>query len=657
MQWENLLPLIDNALASENLEGLRGSLMIVGDPKQSIYRWRGGRAEQFIALSKGHNPFVNKDSKVVQLERNYRSCSAIINFNNSFFAGLAEKFEHDDYMGLYRDNSFQECNDKEGGYVNITFLPENPENEEGETPSRNDQYLEATLNAINAVRGRGFNYGDIVLLTRKRQPGVLLANYLTENGIPILSSETLLIENAAEVKLIISLLRYLKNNDNVEAKAHFLYFVAAQQGLGQGIHDFISGGMALQDEQALEQWLGDNGIVISFCNCRRLSLYEAVETIIGAFIKEKSNQSYVQYFLDLVLERDICTQAGIPDFLEYWDNNGSRFSIPSPEGNDAVRIMTIHKSKGLEFPVVIFPFAEEDYSRAPRNKMWLEMDDEAIGIQKALIDSKKEVAQYGEKAAALYHAKNQEELLDNINILYVALTRAEEQLYIISAKNFTNAGLPNNMSSFFIGFLQEQGLYDNRQNVYEFGSPARVSEVREPNTRQHEIEVVRERFSPRYVKIAQRESLMWGTTQLAAIEFGNVMHEVLSFVDTAHDIPVAVMRAVESGLITQAQRADVAYMLEEVTGHPELVPYFNPEVSVYREQSIIRSTAGTIKPDRVAVKDGKAWLLDYKTGAHLEKYRKQLDEYQRALEAMGLTVAGKALVYIGEGVSVVPLEV
>ena len=653
MQWNNLIPLIDNALSSEDMLGDRGSLMIVGDPKQSIYRWRGGKAEQFIELGKEHNPFSNPDKAILNLGTNFRSYSQVIDFNNEFFSVLANEFENEDYKNMYIASS-QESNPKTGGYVNISFIPEIQQDAVEET-DKDTLYLEATLAAINKARTNGFRYKDIVLLTRKRNPGVLLANYLTEQNIPILSSETLLIENATEVKLIINLLRYLKSNENIEAKAHFLYFAATTQN-SIAIHDFIAEGMQQPTEEHLENWLALHNIKISFRDCRKRSLYEAVETIIDAFIKEKSNQSYVQYFLDLVLERDMRTQSGIADFLEYWDNNGSRFSIPSPEGNDAVRIMTIHKSKGLEFPVVIFPFAEEDYSRSPRSKMWLELDDTTFEFQKALVDSNKEVAQYGDKASELYFIKSQEELLDNINILYVALTRAEEQLYIISNRNFTSKGeLTNNMSSYFIKYLMQEQLFDNRIAEYEFGSPEKISEEEDFSESQKSINVVHKRFSPRGVKIAQREALMWGTTRLKAIEFGNVMHEILSFIRTEHDIPVAVVRAVEDGLIVRSQQEEVENTLRAIIFHPELQVFFAEGNTIYNEQNIIRRDVQNIKPDRVAINGSNAYLLDYKTGDHQPKYEAQLASYQIALQEMGLQVIKKTLVYIGDTINVVNL--
>ncbi|MFP9100280.1 UvrD-helicase domain-containing protein [Flavobacterium sp. RHBU_24] len=660
MQWHNLIPLIDNALAGEDPIAGRGSLMIVGDPKQSIYRWRGGKAEQFIALGKDtFNPFSNPSKETISLGTNYRSYSEVIGFNNSFFTYLANRFDDADYVEMYA-NSFQAINTKAGGYVNISFLPSPPApkggdvDDEDEEFTKNDLYLEATMATINKALAQGFQYKDIVLLTRKRQPGILLANYLTEENIPILSSETLLIQNATEVKLIINLLRYLKSNENKEAKAHFLYFASRTQ-TRLGTHDFIAQGMEQPDEATLEAWLGSHGISISFKDCRKKSLYEAVESIIDAFIKEKSNQSYVQYFLDLVLERDVRTQSGISDFLEYWDKNGSKFSIPSPEGDDSVRIMTIHKSKGLEFPVVIFPFAEEDYSRSRRDKLWLEVDDTTLEFEKALIDSSRAVAEYGEKAAELYHTKEQEAILDNINILYVALTRAEEQLYIISNRNFTRSGAvaTNNMSSYFIEYLQNQNVFDNRIAEYEFGNSSRLSKPQEFKEKQPKIAVVKDRFNPRRVKIAQREALMWGNTQAQAIEFGNVTHEVLSYIETANDIPMALMKAVENGLITHSQQEDMEAIVTLVVTHPDLEVFFAEGNTVYNEHNIISPNMPNIKPDRVSIKDGKAYLLDYKTGAHKDSYATQLEGYAFALRQMGLEVVKKTIVYIGEGIEIV----
>ncbi|WP_222617367.1 UvrD-helicase domain-containing protein [Flavobacterium muglaense] len=844
MQWQNLIPLIDNALSGQDDFGEKGTLMIVGDPKQSIYRWRGGKAEQFIELSKDNNPFNNPDKKLEHLDKNYRSYSQVIDFNNEFFKLVSEQFEHPDYKDLYENHSHQKTNSKTGGYVNISFIPkvETTEDEE-EALDKTELFVLATLNTIQKVLREGFEYKDIVILTRKRGQGVAIANYLTEQNIPLLSSETLMIQNATEVRLIIHLLKYLKNNADLEAKAYFLHYIAEYVQDKLPVHDFIAQGMEHKNEVDFENWLTSFNISLSFQNIRKKSLYEAVEIIVSKFIlppapskregdsvdalpvknsggiagvsdsnkkgyitggnyshlllekaiahrkeptvaekilwaelKEQSlgskfrqqhlidnyivdfvclskklvvevdgdyhftpeqivldeertsvlnelgykvirfrngevidsiskvldtikealrmqeqalelnndklfnsadaskdnetikspspsgragvGNAYVQYFLDIVLERDVRNQAGIADFLNFWDKNAEKFSIPSPEGNNAVRIMTIHKSKGLEFPVVIMPFAEEDYSRKPKDKLWLEATEMDFGLPKVLIDNSAAVEGFGEEAKMVYDQKKQEELLDNINVLYVALTRAEEQLYIISNMNLTSKGevKTNNMSTFFINYLDSKDGFDPEKFEYEFGSPLKLSSASKHVDTSKKIEVVAETLNPKNIKIAQREALMWGTHQQESIEYGNVVHEILSFVKTKEDVTLAVEKAVENGLINFGQKELVHQTILDIINHPELEICFEPGNIVLNEQTIIQKEGNTIKPDRMVVNNAnEVYLLDYKTGAHNAKYQKQLENYQHAIELMGYKVVKKALIYIGKEIDVVNL--
>ena len=666
MQWQNLIPLIDNVLSCEDFQGERGSLMIVGDPKQSIYRWRGGKAEQFIELSKDLNPFNNPDKHLEHLDKNYRSYSQIIDFNNGFFKMLSGEFENADYKDLYENHSHQKSNDKIGGYVNISFIPRvensDPEVSGEDALDKTELFVLATLNTILKAKNKGFEYRDMVILTRKRGQGIAIANYLTEQNIPLLSSETLMIANATEVRLIISFLRYLKNSNDLESKANFLQYIARNIQEELPVHDFIAKGMELKIESEFEQWLlefsTDVSSPLSFQNIRKKSLYEAVEIIISKFINPKKNNAYIQYFLDIVLERDMRNQAGISDFLNYWDKNSEKFSIPSPEGDDAVRIMTIHKSKGLEFPVVIFPFAEEDYSRSPRSKLWLDANEEELGLPKALIDNSSAVEGYGEDASVVYNQKKQEELLDNVNVLYVALTRAEEQLYIISNMNLSKKGeIPkNNMATFFINYLDNSSDFNIDKFEYEFGNPNKLSPRSEIVEKPVNIQLVAETLNPKNIKIAQREALMWGTHQQEAIEYGNVLHEILSFVKTKNDVPLAIQKAIENGLITINQEEIVRQTIAEIVNHQELEIYFLEGNRILNEQTIIQKEGRIVKPDRmVLTKNNEVLLLDYKTGIHNQKYRLQLEGYQNAIEKMGFKVSKKALIYIGETINIVNL--
>ncbi len=658
MQWHNLIPLIDNALSSEDLNGERGSLLLVGDPKQSIYRWRGGKAEQFIALSKDINPFNNPDKENFSLDTNYRSYSQIIDFNNAFFNYLSNEFENEDYKDLYQNHSHQKDNDKKGGYVTLSFIPKiNKEDvSEEEDLDKTKLYLAATLQKINTVKQNGFSNSDIVILIRKKAQGTAIAKHLTENAIPIISSESLLIGAASEVQCVIHILRYLKNNNDLDAKANFLYYLANNVQEKLQIHDFISQGMEQIKEKDFQNWLTEFGLDFSFENCRKKSLYEAAEVIIAKVIPIQKRNAYVHYFLDIVLERDLRNQAGISDFLNYWDKNGEKFSIPSPEGNDAVRIMTIHKSKGLEFPVVIFPFAEEDFSRSIKDKIWLNADEETVGLPKALVDKSSKVEGFGTDASTIYKQKTQEDLLDTINVLYVAMTRAVEQLHVISSMNIKkDESLPNNLSSFFIQFLANIS-FEVSKLEYDFGQPIKVSTDEKTQKSTQIIPQVTKTLDPKSIKIAQRESVMWNTKQQKAIEYGNTIHEILSFVNTKSDMDLAITKAIENGLIISSQKETVLKTISEIVSHNDLLDFFLASNKVLNEQTIIQKAGNVVKPDRIVIsKHKEVLLLDYKTGLHLPKHQLQIENYEKIIQDMGFIVAKKALIYIGETIEVIPL--
>lgn len=660
MQWQNLIPLIDNALAGEDLAGNKGSLMIVGDPKQSIYRWRGGKAEQFIALSNTDNPFSNPSKQTLHLDTNYRSYQQVISFNNDFFKHVGQYFTNPDYKNLYENQSFQNANAKNGGYVGLEFIDKISASDKELGVDKNQLYAQATLRTIHKVLANGFDLSDIVILTRKRSHGVLLANFLTENEIDILSSDSLLINNASEVKLIIQVLQYLKNDKDLEAKTGLIYYVACKKNIVETRHDFIREGLANNSELEFQEWLFKNGVPIVFDFCRSRSLYDAVESIIHAFMPEKTANSYVLYFLDLVLEKSLKNHFGISDFLEYWLINYQKFSIPTPEGKNAVQIMTIHKSKGLEFPVVIFPFAEEDYSKADRDKLWIDFDQENVNINfpKALVDPKKEVEQYGILAQKIYLEKKEQTLLDNINVIYVALTRAEEQLYIISSHNVTSSGFSNNLSKLFLEFLAQLGRYNSTELYYDFGCADRVSTAIDISLDQtnRRIQPVRESLEFGAIKISQKEALMWDSESQKSIEYGNLVHKIMSFVKDYTDVDKAIEQALEQGLIQSVQQENFRDILYKIVHHDQLKDFFAKDNIVYNERVIIKDGIRNTIPDRVVVNsNGDCLVLDYKTGKHEQKYIQQVLSYGQSLEQMGYKVIKKVLLYTTDNLNIIHL--
>ena len=662
MQWKNLIPLIDNALSSQFQSGEKGSLMIVGDPKQSIYRWRGGKAEQFIALSKDESPFNNPDKKIFHLSTNYRSYSEIIDFNNDFFKFLSREFADEDYKDLYLNHSHQFFNKRIGGHVDLTFLNSKIEDDSSfnieEDSGKNEVYCKVTFQKIQEIVAKGYNFSDIAILTRKRDQGIQLANFLSSMNVPLISSETLLIRNSTEVQFVINVLKYLKNQNDKEAKALLLLYLATNNFKIDVAHDFVSSGLKLFKEYEFEAWLMKFDVSIRFDDLRKKSLYESTEKIISLFISNQSSYSHLHYFLDVVLERDYHKQAGISDFLVFWEENSSKYSIPSPDGSNSVKILTIHKSKGLEFPVVIFPFADEDYDKKPKDKIWVDTNEEEFGLNKALVDNTKAVENFGNEGQFIYTKVKQEELLDNINILYVALTRAEEQLYIISSfiQPRKDGEYPNNMASFFIKYLKERNVFDQERLQYKFGPLEKLSAVTTPNSNTNTLVSVSRKFDPSRIRISQKESMFWGTYQKEALEYGNLIHEILSKVIRKTDVADAVAAAFESGLINLIQKEIVFNTISEIVHHADLEPYFSAENVVYNEQLILQKSTNMIIPDRIVMKpNNEVLLLDYKTGKYEEKHKFQLENYKDVLEKMNLKVISKVLVYIGEEIKLIQL--
>ncbi len=655
MQWQNLIPLIDNALSGENHNGEKGTLLLVGDAKQSIYRWRGGKAEQFIALTKAENPFVIKEKKYTTLDTNYRSYAEVITFNNLFFKTIAAEFSHSDYKDLYENHSAQKTNSKTGGYVTLEFIPYIAAKDvEEEDDDRTQLYLNATRNRIHEVLSQGFAYQDIAILTRKNNNSVAIANHLTEHGIPILSSDSLLLYRSNEVRVLLDVLRYSNNAKNKTAKASFLQYIASNLESVTDVHAFIKLGLQQPTEKEFEQWLSTYAITLSFDDLRQKSIYQSVEICIQNIIPVAKRHAYVQYFCDIILEFDIRKQASINDFFEFWDKKESDFKIPSPEGNNAVQLMSIHKSKGLEFPVVIIPFVDEEIYRKT-NKMWLPSTDTSIGLSNILINKSQQVQQFGNSAVEIYESKHQEELLDVINVLYVAFTRAEEQLHIISCMKKNKDGFVKGNTSYFLGhFLEQQNLFDDQKYSYEWGNPQRLSTPQKQNANTEIIQNVTTVFNPSKIKIAQREALLWNTKQAQAIEYGTILHEILAQIKTADTINEAVDSALSSGLITSDISSEITSVLTQIVTHPQLHDFFAPNNTVYNERSILVKNQITIKPDKVVITPkNEALLLDYKTGEPEKKHHDQINQYASVLETMQYPVIKKVLVYIGEVVEVV----
>jgi len=357
LQWQNLIPLIEHAITSENEIGEKGKLLLVGDAKQSIYRWRGGKASQFIQLStdKETNPFrVEKTQK--QLDTNYRSYTEIIQFNNHFFKHIAKFLSDDSHEQLYTKGNEQKVNSKEGGFVQLSFVDTKNNKEEKELV-----YPKKVLDVIKNL-DHNFLKNEICVLVRTRKQGVLVANYLLDNEIEIISSETLILHSNEKIKFIIHLLKFILNPENKESKAQILYFLHEFLAVKEAKHHFLNTCIELSNKQFFDT-LKQYNIYFDQLEFIQNPFYESVEYLVRSFNLALTSDSYIQFFLDVVFEFSQKKQGSAQEFLAYWELKKDNLSIVAPEAKNAVRIMTIHKAKGLEFPVVIYPYSMDIYKQ------------------------------------------------------------------------------------------------------------------------------------------------------------------------------------------------------------------------------------------------------------------------------------------------------
>ena len=645
LQWQNMIPLITNALSQEGT-----SLLLVGDTKQSIYRWRGSEPTQFLALTSkedlpANNPFFIP-KRIQALDTNYRSYSEIIDFNNHFFQHLAPFFNKPAYTDIYVNENKQKTTSKKGGYVQVSFIEQGIKKAEEKTTA----YAEKVLQIITKI-SNDFNKNEICILTRTRKQGVAIADFLTANGIDIISSETLLLQNSDKVLFIIDVLAYLQSEADKEAALNLIDFLYNALQLTIDKHTFFEHLLHL-DTKVFFKELKKYGFHFEAASCMQLSLYESVEYCIRNFYLNTSSDAYIQFFLDEVLRFSLKKSTDVAAFLEFWNDKKEALSIVVPEEKNAVRIMTIHKAKGLEFPVVIYPF-ELDIYRELNPKIWYPIPnpEDFNGFDSLLISYTKSLETSGKKGKQLYQKHRDELELDNFNLLYVALTRAVEQLYIIGETKKISDTLRTS-SQFFINYLQTVGQWQEQCYEYSFGNQKRISKKPISTKKNYEFDkLISTSWQSHAITIVANSSLLWDTD--GAVSYGNLIHELLAHINIEDDIEQTIETYVTTGIITTNQANELQKILMAVVTHPELKTYYQQNNIIYNEREIVTAEKEVIIPDRFVINNkNEVVIIDYKTGKSDKKYHHQLTNYATVIEQLGYKVIKKLLVYIGETIRI-----
>ncbi len=638
MQWANLVPLISNALESENEQGKKGTLLLVGDAKQAIYRWRGGKAEQFLDLIREKtNPFFVPPS-ITSLPQNFRSHAEIIQFNNSFFSSTSSFLANEAYHHLFIEGNQQKSNSKSGGHVAISFI--NKEEEKSE-----DQlYGEKVLQKIRVLETANHPLKDICILTRKRKHSIALAAFLMQHQVPVISSETLLLQTSPKVIFLINLLQHTIQPDDLETNYNLLHFLGKEK---ENPHDFIQKHLHTMNAFFIEAYHFKIDLL------RQTSVFDGLEYAIRQFQLITDSDAHLTFLMDTVLDVEQKEGTGIQSFLNHWNKKKERLSIAAPEEMNAVQLMTIHKAKGLEFPIVIFPYANSNIYEEIDPKLWLPVDRTLFNdFEEVLISKKQEVLEYGALAADLYLKEHHKLELDAFNLLYVALTRAIKALFIISVKEIDKNGNanPKKYGGLFIHFLQEKGLWEKDTWNYTFGS---LEPKLEKNTYKEEPAIpYLNSFKDRPgFNILTKSGMLWESDRAQAISKGNLIHLAMSDIATESDVEKALKTLRRNGDLSEEEIDFVSEKIRQIIRHPDLKLFFSSKALIKNEQDIITQNGLILRPDRMVFFDHRVSLIDYKTGSTSTTYHHQLNTYAAALEAMGYLVENKILVYINEKIT------
>ncbi len=662
LQWQNLIPLIQDALQSEYAPNQSGTLLLVGDAKQAIYRFRGGKASQFIDLALDENPFFI-DKVVQNLKTNYRSFDTIVTFTNAFFNFIKTAFSNKTHQKIYEEGNKQACNTQKGGYVAIDFVAGNNATMLDET------YAKAILKNIRQAQRCDFEYGDIAILTRNNKQGIVIAQFLTENGVPIISSQTLLLVNNDKIKLLIALIRLSINSKNQEAQIAFLEQFFALQSQFDDRHKFYSQFIG-KDKDFFEVL---NSFDVAFDNAlfKTFGLFDGASYMVHEFGLDQKNDVYVQYFLDLIFEFTQRYQSSWLAFLNYWEERKDSLSIDLPEGQNAIQIMTIHKSKGLEFPVVIFPYADSDIYKDQNQYVWLNTANDALeGFENLRFSDVKSLEHLDFEAQQKWFAYREALELDAINLLYVTLTRPVEQLYILAAEKHLSKDTPKTTyAEFFRMFLEHKGKWDAETSHFHFGElhikrgknkRKRITNIDLTETIIQPWQLLNNSRGEPLLKTITKDSQLWNTKQGEAIDFGNLIHKILEEVYTLDDIKQTVQKFANQGLELAEEK--IITLLEKMVQHPQLAAYYHPNLKV-RNECEINVPSGmlqkyTIIIDRLVFLNAKdVVIIDYKTGESKAAYKTQLNEYERVLKLMNYNVTAKLLLFLDLDTSSVQVEV
>jgi ATP-dependent exoDNAse (exonuclease V) beta subunit len=647
MQWNNFKPLIENSLALNNQN------LVVGDVKQSIYRFRNSDWE---ILAEGINSeFRSETLTFKSLTENHRSRANIITFNNKLFESCREilgtKFAGEEdrspfsekLKNAYSDilQNIPEKNQKKGGYVEVSFLE--PEEEK----TWEEKSGEKVIETIMMLQDKGYEPRNIAILVRKKDEGKRIADVLLKQKklegeesayrYDMISDELLYLEGSSPVRLILSIMKFLVDPGERINKAELLNeyrrYLLEEDGRIDLHELFRTAGKGTVEEVAGFMPEGFTGLSAEL---PYLSLNEITERIISLFGLHHRPQdlSYLYAFQDIILDYSRNEPPDVNSFLGWWDEYGAEKALITSEEQNAIRVMTIHKAKGLQFPAVIVPYCnwQLDHPQRPPEILWctpLVHPFNHFNLIPVRYSPNLAETVFREE----YLLEKFRIHIDNLNLLYVALTRAQDQLFVMVPYETEKYEKLARVSD-LIGLTIPKGQQSLVWKLGEAGSREQSDKI-QPAT-----EFATETVSNTLSKTRLRTR--WhGTDFLVSggdrgINSGKFIHEVLQSMEKAADLDRAVDRIFREGKLDSREKGEIRNEIMAFLSLDPVKAWFSMEWKVFKERDIILTNGQMRRPDRVMIRGSQIVVIDYKTGRSKRKeHEKQMQEYLNLVKEMG----------------------
>tara|TARA_Y100000114_G_scaffold157142_1_gene187376 strand:- start:37721 stop:40843 length:3123 start_codon:yes stop_codon:yes gene_type:complete len=635
-QWNNLRPLIINAL-SEGHE-----VLIVGDVKQSIYRFRGGNMRLLLSqIRQDLGAFYSADADK-RLVDNYRSLSQIVSFNNALFAQLPAALKTNDSLAnselfelAFQDHA-QQIKKQQGGFVQVSFWDD-------------DLWKEASVGHLMAKIAQnielGYSYGDMLVLVNRNSEIPDVANAFLQARVPFINGDSLKLSQSDLVVFVLELLAYLQtDNDDVRLLNLMVLYCRLKGKAYQPVVETRPGERIT---------LQDAGFPPAFFEqmhrLKQQSLFDLICELLIIFDFSNQSDIYLQQLLDLVLEQGQKGRSSVSSFLEWWEKEGDNQTVATSEHANAIRILTIHKSKGLEAPIVFIPFTNwQILPPAQMHQFWTSNTPEDMQELRFIpLDFSKGLLMDSHFADD-YLREAEESALDILNKTYVAFTRPREKLYL-SAPATRSGG--QSIHQLLVDLVEDIGMKTTETDggmQWELGEEHEKVSGTDSASDAEVLKIYPEDSFLEKLSIrndSERFFMLQQTEQARNITLGNQVHDVLSDVLMKEDLPVVLRQRVQAGEFNQEIAREVEKRIERLFEEEKLCDWFSGDYEVYNERTLWFE-GREHKPDRLMLKGEKAIVVDYKKEVESEAHQQQVKRYMHAIQAMGYSNVSGFLVYV-----------